>query len=232
MNEFTDRASGQKGATMNRLFNLDNPFMQFLNNMADLIILNIIFLLSCIPLVTVGASISALHYVCLKMVRGESPYVWAGFWKGFRESFKQGTILWLCFAAIAAFIGLDHIILNSGDSALFSVMKVALGVVTALLSCIFIYIFPIVSHFKCTTKQAVKNALFMTIGHLPYTVLLAAMYSLIIFLCTLNVKMLAMILMLSVICGFSVAAFTACIIFDRIFRKYEPEREAIPEYYE
>ena len=77
-----------------------------------------------------------------------------------------------------------------------------------------------------------KNALFMTIGHLPYTVLLAAMYSLIIFLCTLNVKMLAMILMLSVICGFSVVAFTACIIFDRIFRKYEPEREAIPEYYE
>ncbi len=209
---------------MNRLFNLDNPFMQFLNNMADLIILNIIFLLSCIPLVTIGASISALHYVCLKMV--------AGFWKGFRESFKQGTILWLCFAAIAAFIGLDHIILNSGDSALFSVMKVALGVVTALLSCIFIYVFPIVSHFKCTTKQAVKNALFMTIGHLPYTVLLAAMYSLIIFLCTLNVKMLAMILMLSVICGFSVVAFTACIIFDRIFRKYEPEREAIPEYYE
>ena len=206
--------------------------MQFLNNMADLIILNIIFLISCIPLATIGASISALHYVCLKMVRGESPYVWAGFWKGFRESFKQGTIIWLGFAAAAAFIGVDHIILNSANSTLFSVMKVALGVVTALLSCIFIYVFPIVSHFKCTTGQAVKNALFMTIGHLPYTILLAAMYGLVIFLSTLNVKLLAMILMISVICGFSVAAFTACIIFDRIFRKYEPEREAIPEYYE
>lgn len=217
---------------MNRFFNLDNPFMQFLNNMADLIILNIIFLLSCIPLFTIGASLSALYYVSLKMVRGESPYVWAGFWKGFRESFKQGTIIWLAFAAIAAFIGMDRMILNSGDTALFSVMKVALSVVTALLSCVFIYIFPIVSHFKCTIRQAVKNALFMTIGHLPYTILLAAMYSLIIFLCTLNVKLLAMILMLSVICGFSVTAFTACIIFDRIFRKYEPEREAIPEYYE
>lgn len=217
---------------MNRFFNLDNPFMQFLNNMADLIILNIIFLLSCIPLFTIGASLSALYYVSLKMVRGESPYVWAGFWKGFRESFKQGTIIWLAFAAIAAFIGMDRMILNSGDSALFSVMKVALSVVTALLSCVFIYIFPIVSHFKCTMRQAVKNALFMTIGHLPYTLLLAAMYSLIIFLCTLNEKLLAMILMLSVICGFSVTAFTACIIFDRIFRKYEPEREAIPEYYE
>lgn len=232
MNEYTGRVFGQKGTTMNRLFNPDNFFMQFLNNIADLIILNIIFLISCIPLVTIGASISALHYVCLKMVRGESPYVWAGFWKGFRESFKQGTIIWLCFAAIAAFIGLDRIILNSVDSALFSVMKVALGVVTALLFCIFIYVFPVVSHFKCTTRQAVKNALFMTIGHLPYTVLLAAMYSLIIFLCTLNVKMLAMILMLSVICGFSVVSFTACIIFDRIFRKYEPKRDAIPEYYE
>ena len=214
------------------MFSMDGPLWRALNFIADVMILHFLWLIHSLPLVTIGASISALHYVCLKMVRGESPYVWAGFWKGFRESFKQGTILWLCFAAIAAFIGLDHIILNSGDSALFSVMKVALGVVTALLSCIFIYVFPIVSHFKCTTKQAVKNALFMTIGHLPYTVLLAAMYSLIIFLCTLNVKMLAMILMLSVICGFSVVAFTACIIFDRIFRKYEPEREAIPEYYE
>ena len=194
--------------------------MQFLNNMADLIILNIIFLISCIPLITIGASISALHYV------------WAGFLKGFTSSFKQGTIIWLAFAAIASFIGIDHRILNSESSALFSVMKVALGVVTALLSCIFIYIFPIISHFKCTTRQAVKNALFMTIGHLPYTILLAAMYSLIIFLCTLTEKLLAMILMISVICGFSVVAFTACIIFDRIFRKYEPEREAIPEYYE
>ncbi len=217
---------------MNRLFNLDNPFMQFLNNMADLIILNIIFLISCIPLITIGASISALHYVCLKMVRGESPYVWAGFFKGFRESFRQSTVIWLFSAAVIALLGLDYAILNAAESTLFSVMKVALGVVCALLSCMFIYIFPIVSHFRCTNRQAVKNALLMTIGHLPYTLLLAAMYGLIFFLCTISVKLLAMILMISVICGFSVTAFTACIIFDRIFKKYEPEQEAIPEYYE
>ena len=48
---------------MNRLFNIDNPVMQFLSKMFDLIVLNLIFILSCIPIITIGASISALYYV-------------------------------------------------------------------------------------------------------------------------------------------------------------------------
>lgn len=69
---------------MNRLFNIDNPVMQFLSKMFDLIVLNLIFILSCIPIITIGASISALYYVCLKMLRGEDPYIWQNFWKSFR----------------------------------------------------------------------------------------------------------------------------------------------------
>ena len=60
---------------MNRLFNIDNPVMQFLSKMFDLVVLNLIFILSCIPIITIGASISALYYVCLKMLRGEDPYI-------------------------------------------------------------------------------------------------------------------------------------------------------------
>lgn len=215
---------------MNRLFNLDNPFMQFLFRVSDLIILNLIFMLSCIPIVTIGASISALHSVCLKIVRGQESYMWQGFWKAFRQNFKQGTVLWIISIVIFFVIHMDFTILNAGDHPLFGYVKVALGSVTAVLFSMFIYVFPIISHFKCTIRQAIKNSLFMTIGHLPFSILLVVMYGLIFFLATLNVKMLALVIAVATICGFSVVTLTACIIFDRIFKKYEPEQEPLPEY--
>lgn len=215
---------------MNRLFNLENPFMQFLFRVSDLIILNLIFMLSCIPIVTIGASISALHSVCLKIVRGQESYMWQGFWKAFRQNFKQGTVLWIISIVIFFVIHMDFTILNAGDHPLFGYVKVALGSVTAVLFSMFIYVFPIISHFKCTIRQAIKNSLFMTIGHLPFSILLVVMYGLIFFLATLNVKMLALVIAVATICGFSVVTLTACIIFDRIFKKYEPEQEPLPEY--
>lgn len=215
---------------MNRLFNLDNPFMQFLFRVSDLIILNLIFMLSCIPIVTIGASISALHSVCLKIVRGQESYMWQGFWKAFRQNFKQGTVLWIISIVIFFVIHMDFTILNAGDHPLFGYVKVALGSVTAVLFSMFIYVFPIISHFRCTIRQAIKNSLFMTIGHLPFSILLVVMYGLIFFLATLNVKMLALVIAVATICGFSVVTLTACIIFDRIFKKYEPEQEPLPEY--
>lgn len=215
---------------MNRLFNLDNPFMQFLFRVSDLIILNLIFMFSCIPIVTIGASISALHSVCLKIVRGQESYMWQGFWKAFRQNFKQGTVLWIISIVIFFVIHMDFTILNAGDHPLFGYVKVALGSVTAVLFSMFIYVFPIISHFKCTIRQAIKNSLFMTIGHLPFSILLVVMYGLIFFLATLNVKMLALVIAVATICGFSVVTLTACIIFDRIFKKYEPEQEPLPGY--
>ena len=56
---------------MNRLFNLDSPIMVFLGKVGDLIWLNVLTMICCIPIVTVGASITALHYVSIKMVRNE-----------------------------------------------------------------------------------------------------------------------------------------------------------------
>ena len=98
---------------MNRLFNIDNPVMQFLSKMFDLVVLNLIFILSCIPVITIGASISALYYVCLKMLRGEDPYIWQNYWKAFRQNFKQSTIVWLLFLAAVVILGMDFYIINS-----------------------------------------------------------------------------------------------------------------------
>lgn len=208
---------------MGRLFNPDNPVMQFISKIFDLVVLNLIFIFSCVPVITIGSSISALYYVSLKMVRGEDPYIWQNFWKAFRQNFKQSTLVWILSILIFVFLGMDFYIINSQDTVLFAAVRVGLWVVCAVFFCMFLYIFPVISHFVCSTKQALKNAAFMAIGHLPYTVLLLALHVLIVFLCSRSVKAFAMGIVLSGICGFSVISFTACIFFDKIFKNYEPE---------
>ncbi|MDD2981074.1 MAG: DUF624 domain-containing protein [Hespellia sp.] len=211
---------------MNRLFNPDNPFMQFISSIFDLVILNLIFILSCIPIFTIGASLSALYYVCLKMLRGEEPYIWQNYWKAFRKNFRQSTLLWILAIVAFVILGMDFYIINSRDTLAFAVIRVALWLVCLVLVCIFLYLFPVISHFVCTTKQALKNAALMAIAHLPYTLILLAIHGLILFLASCTPKTLALVVVLSGICGFSVVAFTCCILFDRIFRTYEPQEDS------
>ncbi|WP_270552230.1 MULTISPECIES: YesL family protein [Dorea] len=208
---------------MSRFFNPDNPVMEFIAKIFDLVILNLIFIFSCVPIITIGASTSALSYVTLKMVRGEDPYIWRNFWKSFRQNFKQGTLVWIFSILIFIFLGMDFYIINSQNTSLFAVVRILLWIVCAVALSVFLYVFPVISHFVCTTKQALKNALLMTFGHLPYTLMMLALAGLLLFLCSSSSKLFAMIVVLSGICGFSVVSFVYSIMFDRIFQKYESE---------
>lgn len=197
--------------------------MEFIAKIFDLVILNLIFIFSCVPIITIGASTSALSYVTLKMVRGEDPYIWRNFWKSFRQNFKQGTLVWIFSILIFIFLGMDFYIINSQNTSLFAVVRILLWIVCAVALSVFLYVFPVISHFVCTTKQALKNALLMTFGHLPYTLMMLALAGLLLFLCSSSSKLFAMIVVLSGICGFSVVSFVYSIMFDRIFQKYESE---------
>ena len=66
---------------MDRLFNMDNKFFTVMGRVADLIMLNVVFLICCLPIVTIGASLTALHYVTLKMARNEESYIIRSFFK-------------------------------------------------------------------------------------------------------------------------------------------------------
>ena len=90
---------------MDRFFNMDNKFFTFMSRVADLIILNLLCIVCCIPVVTIGPSIAAMFYVTLKMVRNEESYIVRGFFKSFKQNLKQGIVinlimLWLLFCCI------------------------------------------------------------------------------------------------------------------------------------
>ena len=90
---------------MKNLFSLDNPLVQLLSRACDLMITNLLFLFSCIPVFTVGAAICGMTKVCQAIVTGDERGVWHLYWTGFKNSFKQATIVWLCVLVVAASLG-------------------------------------------------------------------------------------------------------------------------------
>ena len=90
-----------------KFFQLDSPLMNFLNRMADLMWLNILTMVCCIPIFTAGSAITALHYMALKIVRNEECYITRGYFKSFKENFKQATAIWMIILVIIAVLAGD-----------------------------------------------------------------------------------------------------------------------------
>lgn len=210
---------------MSRLFSLENPFMQFLSKVCDLLILNVIFIFSCVPLFTIGASLSALNTIALKLVRGQDPYIVKGFFKAFVANFKQSTIVWLISVVVFIFFRYDYMIASSLEGSMFRIIQLLLLMIILVFAAAFLYVFPIISHYICTTKQAIRNAFLMSLGHLPYTLIMFAYFALIGFLLSASTKTFGFVIGISMICGFSVTAYLCCILFSRVFKKYDPEEE-------
>ena len=91
---------------MSHFFDPDTPLMRTLSTLFDLLVLSLLFLLCSIPLVTIGASLTALYGSCARLASGESAGA-AEFFRLFRGRFKRSTLVWLAFWAAAVFLYLD-----------------------------------------------------------------------------------------------------------------------------
>lgn len=220
---------------MSSLFNMDSPIMRFLSRVCDLMILNILCIVCCIPIITAGASVTALYSITLKMVRGEESYIFKGFFKAFKENFKQSTIIWLIMAAIGIFIYIDYRAAGFLPGSMSTVFQVLIGALMIVYAIILIYVFPYTARFINNIKNVFKNSLLIAILNLPWTILLVAIPALSIFLTFLTASTLIYGSMLWLLLGFSTVAYVSSIILRKVFEKYEPheeeeeEMEEIPE---
>lgn len=204
---------------MKNFLNLDSPFMIFLSNLTDVVLLNALCLICCIPIVTIGPSITAMHYVTLKMVREEEGYVVKSFFKAFKENFKQSVIVWMIFLVITLVFFLDYRILNEAGMEENKLFAIVIGAIYLFVCLTVMYIFPLLSRFENTLKQTVKNALFMSILHIFKTILMAVIYIIPFILLPLHYNLILVFLII----GLSGPAYINSFIWKSIFKKYEPE---------
>lgn len=210
---------------MNGLFNLDSPIMRFLSKVCDLMILNVMCIICCLPIVTAGASITALYTITMKMVRGEESYIFKGFLKAFKENFKQSTIIWLIMAVLGIFVFVDYQAASLLPENMSNIFRVLIGALIIFYLMILSYIFPYTARFENNIKNIFKNSLLIAILNLPWTILVIALPIALGFLTFLTTTTLVYGSMLWMLLGFAVVAYIESMIFRRVFAKYEPASE-------
>ncbi len=206
---------------MGRFFSLDSPLMTFLSKVADLMILNIITLFLCIPVITAGDAMTALYYMTIKMVREEECYVVRGYFKSFKENFKQATVIWVLAVLVFLVLVGDFSIIRSGVLSFGRVMTILLIIVSVIYVFTMLYVFPVLSRFDNTVKNTIRNAFLMSILNLPRTVLMVIINLLPAALFLLIPQSMPFVILF----GFSVPAYLCSTQFVKIFRRFEPEEE-------
>lgn len=205
-----------------RLFNLDSPLMTFLTKVANLMILNILTIICCIPIVTAGSAITALYYVTIKMARGDDPYIVKSYFKSFKENFRQSTIIWLIMLVIIIVIAVDWwVIFNMMSGAAASAMKIVIFIVSVFLLLTGLYVFPVLSRFDNNIKNTIKNAFLISFLNLPKSVLIVILHLLPAGVIMLTVQALPFVFLL----GIPVVAYLCSMLYVKIFKRFEPEEE-------
>lgn len=206
---------------MGRLFDMDSPVMRILNRVGDLLILNIMMIICCIPIITVGAAYTAMHYVILKIIRGEEGYLVKGFFKSFVRNFKQATLMWLIMLlVIAIFIG-DAFIFGYSGVVFPKPLVITVIAVAVIMMLVSMYIFPLLARFDNTIRNTIKNAALLSIANLPKTLLMALFYVLPFVIGYFSTYSYIFIFMF----GISLPAYGAAWLYSGIFKKFEPEVE-------
>lgn len=210
---------------MGKFLDMDSPVMRILNRVADLLILNFLMIICCIPVITAGAAYTAMHYVLLKMVRDEEGYLVRGFFKSFAANFKQATVIWLIMLLIiGVYIG-DGLIFQYSSIQFPKPLMIAVVAIAILLLMTALYVFPLQARFENTVKNTLKNAMILAFANLPKTILMVVLYALPLVIAYFSSYALIFVIMF----GISAPAYGAALLYSGIFKKFEPEEEDVSD---
>ena len=204
------------------LFKGDNIVRKVLIIMTELMYVIFLALIFCLPVVTAGASLTAMHNVLLKVVRREVELVRRSFWESFKANFRQATLIWLIVLGIAVLFYVDLRLINVMGTAFPMLMKLILICVIIFVFMMLQYIFPLLSHFENTIGGTLRNAFLLVFAEFPRTFAMT--------LCSLSPLLVIYILgyrSVPTILLFGLAGPGAlCALFySKVFKKLEPKEE-------
>lgn len=211
---------------MQAIFSPDSKFMQAMGRIGDLLVLNLLFLVSCVPIFTIGAAATALYTVCFRFGTDRERGLIRSYFEAFRDNFKQATALWLILLLCGGTAGFNTVLFYtmSGGMHFLFILFAALLVLVLLIGAM---AFPLLSQFDNDLKSMLKNALILGLGYLPRTVAAAALNFFPFVLMFANFYLFLQTAFLWAALYFSSAAYLNSVLLKKVFRPYlEEPKEA------
>jgi len=208
---------------MRDFFSLEGPFNKWGGILADMVLVTFMWILFSIPIITIGASTTAMYFVTTRRIAERERYITTDFWESFKANFKRATIMWMIILVITVVLVLNVLHISSpygeglmGRTVMFSGQLVFLTVV-GIMS---VYIYPLMARFDMGLKEVLKSAFFMSVRHFLTSLTCVAMVILAVFL---FVQLPPLLIVLP-----GAYAWGSSIFIMRVFKKYRPEMDKDP----
>ena len=167
---------------MARLISIDSPFYRAWSAAADLVVVNVLTLLACLPVITAGAALTACARVTMEMAREEDGYVVRTWWRTFRGNLLQSLAWWLPTLALGLLAAGMSLWLSqaglAGRSAddgaslsptMLAAMRGLVGAGELVVLGVLVWLVPLVAFFENTTAAHLSNAARLAVGHMGRT---------------------------------------------------------------
>ena len=215
-------------------FDLEGPFMLFTKKLGWVMLLNFVFLLTSIPIVTIGASATAMYTVLYKMIQEREFRFLKDYFKAFTQNFVQSTIFWIPMLVIMLVFSINLYYVFNGMTGVFAKVMQAGTILLAVIFCMFAdAVFPLIAKFELTSKevfflipQIVFKHIFLSLESVVFTVVFIGGAALLL----ANWGGILGIFIYFPILACGLHAFMQSYLYDKMFLEYTEQEETDPDY--
>ena len=216
-----------------KLFNPDSRIMIFLSRVADLVILNILWLVCCVPVVTIGASTTAMYHVIRHWQKDSVSSIVRDFFQSFKEDFKQATPVYLILLIPTAAVVMNAmLIFNPENSAAVPSYLLVIWFISALIL-LFIssFVYPVMAFFADSIFKTLRNAMVLALANLPRTILISVLNLLPVILLFVNLSFFLQSSIFWLLIGGALVAYLNMSILKPVFKKLVPSEfeDTVPD---
>lgn len=203
---------------MRRIFDMENPFWQGLSVIADMLLLNLLTLLCCAPLITMGTALAAMNDVVIHIVNQEGSGILKSYGRAFRQNLKNGILLSLILLAAIGLLYFDYLCALTYAP----VFRYGIAALSVLLLALTIYTLALMARYENPFGTTLKNAAMLAVGYFPQTLgmvcFTAALWLICIHFWRYGTPILIMF-------GFSLPCYVCVLLMRKMFEQLEEEKE-------
>lgn len=207
---------------MGGLFHPDSKLMRLMNGITNLICLNLLWIVCCIPVVTAGAATTAMYGVLFGYLTGRDDAVLKPFFCAFRDNFRQATPMWLLHLLVAAALVAGVFYMTLGVQTW---IKVIFWIALFIYAAAAAYCYPLLARYNTTPKAALFNSFVLTFRHPLSAVSLVVFNAAPLALLLIAPQVFWQTILVWSLIGFSLCAWFNAKILLLVFRKYDKEEE-------
>ncbi len=205
---------------MEHFFSVNGKIFLFINKLIDLMLLDIIFLITCLPIITIGTSFTALYQTTMRIVDNTESYIIRNYFFYWKQNLKRGTLLWIPSLFLLTLCILNLCVLPVMPPGLYRTFSLCVQFVLLFLLCgILLYAFSLPEEYRCSLVYTMRNASFMAFKYLPTTCLCICISASPFALILLAPKIAGWILSLTIVIGCSGIAYLHSVILYKTLKK-------------